>query len=283
MAKFQQFSFSVLVNGKPIREYRHQNRLWVEGKSKSSYDLLFHNYLKQSVLAIFSVDGLDVMTGKVPDLRTSPGYVVEPLSTLKVPGWRLDNTEVAKFVFGKRKDSYAEKTGTPQNVGVIGCAVFLAKSHLTFTQWPYPWYIYPCSGPFQDPPLVDSSTNIIWTTDSTGPCEFASSTKVEVPASLYHSTINTDVNSHSSASKAQEVFSVNQDLGTEFGERLSHKVTEVLFDRQDHPLKVVEIHYASKLALIEMGVINPEAKATISRAFPNEPSLGCTPPKDWNG
>jgi len=44
--------------------------------------------------------------------------------SFEVNGWRKSLEEVAAFYFTALPDSYAARTGRPQNVGVIGVAVF---------------------------------------------------------------------------------------------------------------------------------------------------------------
>jgi len=75
------------------------------------------------VLAVTSVDGVNVITGRTasPD---QGGYVVESHGRVEIDGWRKSMHEVAAFYFTALPDSYAARTGRPDNVGVIGIALF---------------------------------------------------------------------------------------------------------------------------------------------------------------
>lgn len=295
MANFGDFSFGIVVHGKSLREYHHQNRIWIMGKNNSSYKLLFRNHKTVPVLAVISIDGLDVIEGKEADYHESTGYVVGPMETLEIPGWRLDNEEVAKFVFGRKDDGYASQSGSPENSGVVGVAVFDEKS-------PFNWF--KCLGSTSTKVEEDGSVKpwvgrgdvkITWTTDCTGYpadyCIYLSNDDKEVHGgdvrSCYYHSVPIP---NAGEVIARDGITVNhiecdfnpvQDMGTQFGKRHDHRVDEISFSREDEPFRVAQIHYASKRALFQMGVIRPETKASIARAFPANSGKGCTPPKDW--
>jgi hypothetical protein len=50
--------------------------------------------------------------------------VLDGYERSEITGWRKSLEEVAAFVFAPLSQSYAGKTGRPENVGVIGVAVF---------------------------------------------------------------------------------------------------------------------------------------------------------------
>jgi hypothetical protein len=75
------------------------------------------------VLAVTSVDGVNVITGQTASPHQS-GYVVYGRDRVNIDGWRKSLGEVAAFYFTDLPDSYASRTGRPDNVGVIGIALF---------------------------------------------------------------------------------------------------------------------------------------------------------------
>src|SRR3954451_13478599 len=77
-------------------------------------------------MTVLSVDGVNAITGESADTYQS-GYVLEGYQSTEVDGWRKNMQEVAQFNFTALSDSYAAKTGRPNNVGVIGVAVFREK------------------------------------------------------------------------------------------------------------------------------------------------------------
>ena len=117
----------VCVHGKPVREYSHQGATWIEGRKGSEFTLRFRNRHGGRVLLVPSVDGLNIVDGKKCSFG-SDGYILPAFQSLDVPGWRLNTSEVAKFVFGKKGKSYAAQTcPEDSNIGIIGTAVFFEK------------------------------------------------------------------------------------------------------------------------------------------------------------
>jgi hypothetical protein len=78
------------------------------------------------LLAVVSVDGVNVVTGETAAASQS-GYVIERGHALSIKGWRKSLEKVAAFYFTDLGDSYAARTGRPDNVGVIGVALFKRK------------------------------------------------------------------------------------------------------------------------------------------------------------
>src|SRR6266536_4853579 len=78
------------------------------------------------VLAVMSVDGVNVITGDTASPQQS-GYVLAPYESADIAGWRKSMARTAAFYFTALPDSYAARTGRPDNVGVVGVAVFRRK------------------------------------------------------------------------------------------------------------------------------------------------------------
>lgn len=116
----------VLVHGRPVQEYPYQGMIFVEGRRKSEYTLRVRNNTSRRLVAVVSVDGLSVMTGQNASVSDS-GYVVEAYDYVDIPGWRLNQREVAHFFFGSLPEAYAAQMGKPTNIGVIGAAIFFEK------------------------------------------------------------------------------------------------------------------------------------------------------------
>lgn len=127
-SSYQEYEASILVNGKPVTEVDHNGHTFIEGRKNSTYELRFKNNTGQRVLVIPSVDGLSVIDGKNCGID-STGYVVGAWGTLDIPGWTVDSSTAAKFVFkpqhSEGKDqTYAESQGKGDNQGTIGFMVF---------------------------------------------------------------------------------------------------------------------------------------------------------------
>jgi hypothetical protein len=113
--------------GEPARVWRHEGRLFVAGRPQASYSLRVTNRTGGRVLAVISVDGVNVLTGETAGYNQR-GYVFDAYQTYDVNGWRKSDREVAAFTFASLPRSYAARTGRPGDVGVIGVAAFRERA-----------------------------------------------------------------------------------------------------------------------------------------------------------
>lgn len=109
--------------GSPLPAYGVGSRQYVTGRHGDRYVIELANHTSQRFEAVVSVDGLDVIDGR-PAALGKRGYVLAPYARLAIEGFRRSLHEVAEFRFGSVADSYAARTGSARNVGVIGVAVF---------------------------------------------------------------------------------------------------------------------------------------------------------------
>ena len=109
--------------GRRLPVYWHEGRAWVVGRPGNEYQIAVKNRRSEEVLAVMSVDGINVVTGETASPQQS-GYVLGPGHALDIKGWRKNLERTAAFYFTELPDSYAARTGRPDNVGVIGVALF---------------------------------------------------------------------------------------------------------------------------------------------------------------
>lgn len=108
---------------RPAEVYSHGGQQWIAGEPGHRYALRLRNRSGERVLAVVSVDGINVVSGRTASINQG-GYVLDPYESVDITGWRKSYSSVAAFVFSHPYDSYAHQTGRPANVGVIGVAVF---------------------------------------------------------------------------------------------------------------------------------------------------------------
>lgn len=111
------------ATGERLPIWRHQGVNYVAGRPGDRYAIEIRNKTDERVLSVLSVDGINVLTGSTAS-PAQAGYVLNTWQTMEVKGWRKNMDEVAAFYFSQLPDSYAARTGRPDNVGVIGIALF---------------------------------------------------------------------------------------------------------------------------------------------------------------
>jgi len=117
----------------------HEGRAWVVGRPGNEYQVTVRNRRGEDLLAVLSIDGINAISGETASPQQS-GYVLAPGRALAVRGWRKSLDRTAAFYFTELPDSYAARTGRPDNIGVIGVALFQRKR-----EEPPPYEIAPYS------------------------------------------------------------------------------------------------------------------------------------------
>lgn len=112
--------------GRTLQVHWHEGRAWVVGTPGNEYQIVVHNRRAEELLAVMSVDGINVVSGETAHPLQS-GYVLSPRRGLEVKGWRKSLERTAAFYFTALPDSYAARTGRPENLGVIGVALYQRK------------------------------------------------------------------------------------------------------------------------------------------------------------
>jgi hypothetical protein len=116
--------------GEVLPVHWHDGERYVAGEPGREYEVRLRNQGESRMLAVTSVDGINVITGKTAATLGS-GYVLDPWCVVDIDGWRKSMEQVAAFYFTALPDSYAARTGRPDNVGVIGVALFHERVRVT--------------------------------------------------------------------------------------------------------------------------------------------------------
>ncbi|HEY7943253.1 MAG TPA: hypothetical protein VIH15_01965 [Casimicrobiaceae bacterium] len=111
------------TEGRVLPTYTHEGRRYVVGKPGNEYSIRVRNQSGGRVLTVMSVDGVNAISGDTAS-PAQTGYVLSPYESADIAGWRKSMSHTAAFYFTTLPDSYAARTGRPDNVGVIGVAVF---------------------------------------------------------------------------------------------------------------------------------------------------------------
>jgi hypothetical protein len=107
--------------------YQHQGRYYVAGRPGNEYQIRVRNRTGGDLLAVVSVDGVNAVNGEAAHWGQT-GYVLGAHQAYDIRGWRKSLQRVAAFHFTDHPNSYAARTGRPDNVGVVGVALFRRKA-----------------------------------------------------------------------------------------------------------------------------------------------------------
>ncbi|RNF82278.1 hypothetical protein EER27_14820 [Lysobacter psychrotolerans] len=221
-------------SGQWLEPVHHRGKRWIAGTPGHRYGVRLTNTSGERVLVVLSVDGVNAVTGQTAH-PSQAGYVLSPWQSTEISGWRKSLDDVAQFVFTDLPDSYAARTGRPDNVGVIGVAVFEESRPIR--------YDYP-------PPVAGMERD-------------RAASKAAAPAA------------DAAASGAMREQSAPQRIGTGHGQREWSPVSRTDFVRASRsPSQVSELRYDDHDNLIAIGVLPryprwPQPRRDGPEAFPN--------------
>lgn len=221
--------------GQTLPEYGHRGQDWIAGVPGNRYSVRLTNTTGERVLVVLSVDGVNAVSGQTAS-ASQTGYVLAPWETAEIAGWRKSLDDIAQFVFTDLPDSYAARTGRPDDVGVIGIAVFRERRV-------QPYY------PQTSPPVAQSSRN---------ERAVGNAAKAAAPAP--------------SADRAMAE-TAQQRLGTGHGQREWAPIGQTHFVRATvSPQQVSQLRYDDADQLVAIGVLPrtyPSHVRSGPRAFPD--------------
>ncbi len=212
----------------------HEGKAYVAGRPGNEYTVNVRSRQGGDVLAVVSVDGVNVVTGETAAPHQS-GYVLSPHRGLDILGWRKNLAETAAFYFTSLGDSYAARTGRPDNVGVIGVAVYRRK-------------VAPPQPISRPAPVAPSASN-----------------RRDAPAPYPGAAEDSARSAPQARSSAGELASSPQPsmgasagapIGTGHGRREQSHARHVGFERATaEPAETIVLHYDSRANLVARGVI----------------------------
>ena len=211
--------------------YEHAGRYFVAGEPGHEYSVRLSSRSGTRLLAVTSVDGVNVISGETasPD---QTGYVLDPWSGTDIAGWRKSMSRIAAFYFTRLKNSYAARTGRPNDVGVIGVAVFRERK-----PEPPP---APCCWPYRSEPESRDQAS--------GRAASPESAQESAPAQAQRKS---------------------ERLGTGHGRNEHSVVSYTDFERASStPDEVIAIYYDSHRNLLAQGVIPQPRYAGTGRPSP---------------
>lgn len=244
------YEVQVLVGGSPVQTYHHGGESYVLGYNGSRYTLRVYNHSSQRIEAVVSVDGRDVVDGRAADYRSKRGYLVPAYGSVDIDGWRISRGEAAAFRFSSVASSYAARTGTAREVGVIGVAVFPER----YVPPPRPVYI--------PRPYARDDDYRAYPTDKAARGEEAAPAPPPPVAAQKSAPSSTPAHpgggdgALADRRESETRSKSRPGLGTEFGERVDSAVQEVPFLRNSpsYPAAVLGVRYNDRQGLYALGI-----------------------------
>jgi len=218
--------------------YPKDGRRYLVGTPGHEYAVRIRNNSGERILAVTSVDGINVVSGETASPEQS-GYVIDAYGSVEISGWRKSFERTAAFYFTDLGDSYAARTGRPGNVGVIGVAVFKEKQPpITYR-------------PYRDKVAADA------------PSGRAESPAAAAQAEAAPAPQNERERSDAAGSLASK-------LGTGHGRSETSYAQRVRFERaSDSAAETVAVQYDRRENLIAMGVLpSPRYAQRVPDPFP---------------
>jgi hypothetical protein len=259
-------------SGAVLSPHFYRGEYWVAGTPGARYAIEIRNRFGERLLAVTSVDGVNVVSGATAGWDQT-GYVFSPGESYQITGWRKTDAEVAAFTFTASPNSYAERTGRPANVGVIGVAIFRERA----------------APPVQGRPMIGQSPSRpeaprAFESDSAPPSDSAA----RAPAARgSNSAATAEARAANSAAAGEGKVAPSNlasaipapKLGTGHGEREYSYVNHTEFSRmQSQPNEVIRIRYDSLDNLFAMGIIKrPRPVTPAVNPFPATPEQQYVP------
>ncbi len=240
--------------------YRHEGRYYVVGKPGKEYQVRVRNRTGSDILAVVSVDGVNAVSGDTADWSQT-GYVLGSNQSFDIKGWRKSLQRVAAFFFTEHRYSYAARTDRPDNVGVIGVAVFRRKADQPVFI-PRPRYGAPRAESAEPGSRAgaasDSAPRAAESDAARSEPRAAGSAAHNAPQSAEGDAAHNAPRSAEAAAQRYAPAPVEKStsLGTGHGRSEASRVTYTAFERATPvPEEVIAIHYDTYGNLVAMGVI----------------------------
>ena len=250
-------------DGQVLPVYPSGGRNWVVGAPGQEYSIRFCNTTPGRVLAVMSVDGVNVISGDTASPSQS-GYVLNGYECADINGWRKNMSRTAAFYFTELPDAYATRTGRPENVGVIGVAVFRER---------------PPAVTWRGPPgkVAEGSRD---RAAANAPAPAAGGLGQDSLASSESATRRQEAAGMVEAdAKRSPAPTFASKLGTGHGRSEDSPAQMVRFERESAtPSETIAIHYDRRENLVAMGILPPPVIARTPNPFPAWPHFVPDPP-----
>lgn len=275
-----QYTMEILVDGRPVPEYRLGDTAYVEALRGREYSVRLRNMTGERIAVALSVDGLNSIDARATTAADATKWILGPWETLTLDGWQTSGATARRFFFTSEARSYGAWLGQTKNLGLISAAFFRE-------QRPRPT---PLSGQIHYPqrdsdkerydpqPRGSSGSSARDAQDSASaqgerpdaPATEGIGANDNVDAARNEAPGSTVGGKESSPDDARESGGVRRKAptaelkkdnrlsdelaATGIGRELNHPVRQVAFDEEPSPAAIVEVRYEFRDALARLGV-----------------------------
>jgi hypothetical protein len=271
------------VEGQALATYQRFGSAWVAGQPGHRYAVQLVNRTGARVLVVLSVDGINAITGETAGTGQS-GYVLGPYASAEITGWRKSSAEAAAFYFTSIADSYAARTDRPDNVGVIGAAVFRERvwRRPEPRNWGPPTPFDSRDGAIDEGRAARERDDMASARERARGSGSAAGAAAEpradgeaklrseaAPPAAPRDAARMAQAPAGEADRSAPLSKSESRLGTGHGEREYSPVTQVTFERAtSQPAEIVKVRYDSWRNLVALGVVATPRAGWEPNAFP---------------
>ena len=252
------------ADGAALPVYSTDGRSYIVGAPGHEYAVRIRNCTGARVLVVTSVDGVNVISGDTAAPAQS-GYVLDPWGSVEITGWRKSFERTAAFYFTDLGNSYAARTGRPDNVGVIGVAVFQERARPI--AWSQPRERIAAGSGGRDAGEAD-----VPSAPMSGRKEAAAQGSAAAPPASSPAEARAD-SANMNEPVAKDSLAADKKmlgkLGTGHGRSEESRATAVTFERaSSSPAETVALQYDRRENLVALGVLPPPYIARRSQPDP---------------
>ena len=229
------FSMSVLVQGAPAPEYAARGRIYVEALRGKDFTIRLYNPGPGRAAVALSVDGRNVVDARRTSAAEAAKWILEPGSTIEIPGWQVSGQTSRRFFFTETSRSYARWLGDTSNVGTIE-AVFYRERR-------------PPEIVGRLRPKDEAEPDALSRQDSRR--SSSSEAQADAPAAP--------------PSKSAPLQESDRFAATGIGERTSFPVSWVAFEHEDRAAATISLRYEYREQLVRLGVLPREDRGLDAR------------------
>lgn len=223
------FDVEVTIDGYPLQQYSARGRVYIEARAGAEYAVTIRNPWPERVAVALAVDGLNTIDAKHTTARAASKWVIEPYGAITISGWQMSSTRARRFYFTSERDSYANKLGRPDDMGVITAVFFRERRPVAVVPPPRPPYI-----------IEDEQARVESKDKSDAPGRESQAQSAGQARNRAIAPVPNDSDDYAA---------------TGIGRAVDHDVRWVNLDLEDRPAAEVSLRYEYRPTLVRLGIL----------------------------